>query len=147
MRERYNFVVKLAPILLILVALCAACNRTPHSNAAIKQGIIDHLSKGSGLNLSLVDVEVTNVAYQGDKQAIATVFFRPKGNPEQGMSMNYTLEAQGNKWVVTKRAGGAVGSGDNPHGGGATGLPPGHPSLPQGASGASGASGPSGTPR
>ena len=140
---------KLAPILFILVALCAGCNRTPHSNAAIKQGIIDHLNKGSGLNLSLVDVEVTNVAYQGDKNAVATVFFRPKQNPEQGMSMNYTLEAQGAKWVVTKRAGaggGGMGAGANPHGEGAA-LPPGHPSVPPGGAAPSSASGPSGTPK
>jgi hypothetical protein len=135
--------VKLAPILFIFVALLTSCNKAPHSNAAIRQGVIDHLNKGSGLNLSTVDIDVTNVAYEGDNKAIATVFFRPKSSPEQGMTMNYTLETQGKKWVVVKRPGlaGAAGGSNphggmdtatpNPHGGGppAGSLPPGHPSV------------------
>lgn len=143
---------KLAPIFFILVALLTSCNKAPHSNAAIRQGVIDHLNKGSGLNLAQVDIDVTNVAYQGDKQAIATVFFRPKSSPDQGMTMNYTLEAQGKKWVVVKRPGLAgSGAGNNPHGGamdsgapsphagGAPSgqLPPGHPPVSPGDKGSS----------
>ena len=134
---------KLGPILFIFVALLTSCNKAPHNNAAIRQGVIDHLNKGSGLNLSSVDIDVTNVAYQADNKAVATVFFRPKSSPEQGMTMNYTLETKGNKWVVVKRPGlaGAAG-GSNPHGGMDTGaadphasgqpsgsLPPGHPPV------------------
>jgi hypothetical protein len=128
--------------------LLSACNKAPHNNSAIRQAVVDHLNKGSGLNLAQVDIDVTNVAYQGENKAIATVFFRPKSNPDQGMTMNYTLEAKGNKWGVTGRPGLAGGSAPgNPHGGmgaggglasgsaipGAEGtagqLPPGHPPL------------------
>ena len=63
----------------------------------------------------------------------ATVNFRPKSNPEQGMQMNYTLERKGKKWVVLKKAG----STSSPHGEATvapapapTGdLPPGHPPV------------------
>lgn len=133
---------KLAPIFLILVVLLTACNKAPHSNAAIRQAVIDHLNKGSGLNLSQVDIDVTNVAYEGENKAIATVFFRPKSNPDQGMTMNYTLESKGNKWAVVKRPGlagpagagnphGAMEGGASPHGGEppAGQLPAGHPPL------------------
>jgi hypothetical protein len=136
-------VVRLAPIFFILVALFVSCKKAPHNNAAIRQGVIEHLNKGSGLNLSLVDIEITHVTYQGDDKAIATVFFRPKSSPEQGMTMPYTLEAKGNKWTVVKKPGMAGGGGsDNPHSGVGAGapsphgaetpsgqLPPGHPPV------------------
>lgn len=83
--------------------------------------------------MTAMSVEVTAVQFNGN-QADATVSFAPKGaSPTQGMSMQYHLEQQNNKWVVVGRkdAGGsphaaaeagAVQGGANPHGGG---MPPG----------------------
>src|SRR5260370_7132833 len=80
-------------------------------------------------------IDVTSVDFK-DKEAAATVTFRPKSNPEQAMSMSYSLEAKGNKWVVMKKAG--PGGADNPHGGpvsplgeapGGAAMPPRHPPV------------------
>ncbi len=125
-------------LLIVLTLAVAACNRAPQNKDAIKQAVVEHLSKGSGLDMSLMDIEVGPVSYD-DKQAKATVTFRPKSSPEQAMSMNYTLEAKGNKWVVTKKegSGGAAAHGEGqavPPAGGAIPqsdqpLPPGHPPV------------------
>ncbi len=78
-----------------------------------------------------MDVSVSSVNFEG-KRATATVAFAPKGaNANQGMSMQYQLEQQDNKWVVVGRndSGGHGGSmvsqppspegapASNPHGG------------------------------
>lgn len=73
----------------------------------------------TGLDLSLMNVEVTSVAFMNN-QAQATVAFRPKDS-SSGMSMNYVLERRGDKWVVSK-SGGTMG-GANPHGGAMGGAP------------------------
>jgi hypothetical protein len=70
--------------------------------------------------------------------AYATVSFHPKDDPslKSGMAMKYTLEARDGKWVVTKVGDSAGHSMSNPMQGasGDSTLPPGHPSLDQGAS-------------
>ena len=92
--------------------------------------MVEHLGKGAGLDLASMEVEVTAVSFAGD-QAKATVNFRPKANPEQGMQMNYTLESKGKKWMVLKKAGSTA----SPHGDAtvapapAGDLPPGHPPV------------------
>jgi hypothetical protein len=116
-------------ILLASVLLLGACNRAPQTKDAIKQAIVQHLqAKGSGLDMNSMSVEVVALTFN-DKQAHATVSFRPKSQPDQGMEMSYTLEAKGNKWDVVGKAG----SGGTPHGqppeGAPTGLPPGHPPM------------------
>lgn len=128
-------------LLIALTLLVTACNRAPQNKDAIKQAVVEHLNKGSGLDMALMDIEVGSVSYTGN-QAKATVTFRPKSSPEQAMSMNYTLEAKGNKWIVLKKEGGAGaaahGEGQTmpPPGGampapqGAQPLPPGHPPVP-----------------
>jgi hypothetical protein len=132
--QGYNLKVKKRVLAsaLLAVFLVACAKHAPQDRDAVKQAIIEHLGKGSGLDLSLMDIEVSNVAFQGN-EAKATVMFRPKSAPDQGMQMNYTLESQADKWVVSKKAGANAG-----HGAGAMpsapapdsgALPPGHPPV------------------
>jgi hypothetical protein len=119
-------VVQICATLLLIFSL-AACNRGIQNNDAVRQGVIDHLSK-AGLNVKGMDVTLSNVQFNG-KQADATVSIAPKGgSPAQGMSMKYHLEQQGSQWVVTGRQD----TGASPHGAGAmpgaaggTAMPPG----------------------
>ena len=118
-------------ILLASVFLLGACNRAPQTKDAIKGAIVEHLqAKGTGLDMNSMNMEVVALTF-GDNQAHATVSFRPKSQPDQGMEMTYTLEAKGNKWNVVGKAG----SGGVPHGqppeGAPTSLPPGHPPMPE----------------
>lgn len=100
-----------------LILCLAACNRGNTNKEAVRQGVIDFVA-GRGLNVQGMDVAVTNVTFNGN-HADATVQFTPKGGPAgSGMSMNYQLEQQGSKWIVTGRK--DMGA---PHGGAAT--PPG----------------------
>ncbi|HUS07512.1 MAG TPA: hypothetical protein VMZ52_14490 [Bryobacteraceae bacterium] len=124
--------------LYLLVALSmflAACAQAPQNKDAVREAIVQHLTKNSGLNMSSMDVEVTSVTFR-DKQADASVAFRAKNSPEQLMSMKYTLESEGKKWIVKKKAGNSGHSEaavPDPHGAGAPAsgsLPPGHPPLP-----------------
>lgn len=111
----------------LLLLFLAACNRGNRSNDAVRQGVLDHLSK-AGLNVSGMEVSLTSVQFQGS-EADATVSITPKGAPAaQGMSMNYHLKQQDNNWVVVGRpnAGGSPHTGatmpqdaPNPHGGAA----------------------------
>jgi hypothetical protein len=125
--------------------LLTACNRSAQSTEAVKQGVLNHLSKTAGLNVSQMVVDVSSVTFR-ENEADALVSIRPKNStdPANSMSMKYTLERKGKEWVVKGRAGGggnphggAMPPGDaaNPHGGsamppsgdGASQLPPGHP--------------------
>lgn len=118
---------KYLAILLALLAL-PGCNRGMESKEAVRQAIIDHLSKRSDLNIGSMNVEVTSVNFRPN-EAVALVAFSPRGAAEgQGMSMRYTLERKGSHWVVKGRAD----SGQNPHGGTAppaADLPAGHPPV------------------
>ena len=107
--------------------MAAACSRAPQTKEAVRQGVVEHISKNSGLEVNSMDVEVVSVAFEG-KQARAQVSFRPKGSADSGMQMGYTLESDGSKWVV-KGKGAATGG--NPHGPAAPqgDLPAGHPPL------------------
>jgi hypothetical protein len=75
-----------------------------------------------------MNVDVTSVTFKGN-EAEATVAFAPKGTPGGGMSMRYTLERQGNRWVVKGRAGAGGHGGSMPgmQGGGAQQPMPGGP--------------------
>jgi hypothetical protein len=134
-----------------LGVLLAGCgNRRIDNEAAVRQGVLDYLGQRPGLNLSTMQVDVTSVSFR-ENEADATVAFRPKGAPEGGMQMRYTLERKGDRWVVKGRGRGQAGQA--PHGAGqmppvgagaaappaahgtaeGSALPPGHPPL--GASG------------
>jgi hypothetical protein len=129
-----------------MIVCLTGCNRGIQSKDAVRQAIIDHLSKRN-LNVSSMDVQVTEVQFNG-KEADATVSFTPKGSKGQGMSIQYHLEQQGNHWAVVGRrdAGAPHGGtpappqGANPHGG-AEGAAPGMP--PAGGAGAAGGAMPS----
>jgi hypothetical protein len=116
------------PGLLAVLAITAltACSRAPQNKEAVRQAVIEHVSKNAGLDMSQMDVDVTAVSFK-DKDANATVSFRPKGSGDPGMRMNYTLQAKGNRWEVVKR----TDSSTNPHGTAAPpgALPPGHPPV------------------
>jgi hypothetical protein len=115
-------------ILLLFSFVITACNRAPESKEAVREGIIDHLGKNTGLDLKAMDIDVTNVSFQGSR-ATATVGFRPKNSPDAGMSMNYTLERQGKKWIVQKTAGSGHGTAADPAPPPSGALPPGHPPV------------------
>jgi hypothetical protein len=146
-------VVKL-PLIVALTAaafLTAACSRAPENKEAIRQGVMDHLQRNTGLDMNAMTVDVTDVKYRGN-EADATVSFKPKNMPGQGMSMRYTLAQKDGKWTVQGKAGGGGGEvhpgagtpgGGAAPGGGAMGggaMPPGHPPMGGGTMG-SGASG------
>jgi len=114
--------------------LIAACSRDIQNTAAVRQGVVDYLkarTAQTGLDMNLMQLDVTSISFQGGTQARATVAFRPKTVAESGaaMTMNYTLDRKGDKWVV--RGHGETGA--NPHGTPAPGptgaLPPGHPPM------------------
>lgn len=100
---------------LLLALLLAGCNRGIQTKEAVRQGVVDHL-KARNMTSSM-DIDVTSVQFNGNK-ADATVSVKPKGGTaEQGMSLGYQLEQQGNKWVVVGRKD----VGGMPHGGGMPG--------------------------
>jgi len=143
-RNTYNQSVRSLLPLLLLAAL-VGCGRDTKNEQAVRQGVIDYLTGRQGLNVAAMNVEMKSVIFR-ENEADATVVFSPKGGGSgSGMTMRYTLELKGNRWVVKSRAD----SGQNPHGGvqapgmenphGGTGspdgaapgqLPPGHPSIP-----------------
>jgi hypothetical protein len=94
----------------------------------VLQGVMEHLTKNTGLDLTSMDVEITSLSFRGG-EADALVSFRPKGSGDPGMQMKYTLESKDAKWAVKGRAE----SGSSPHSGtpAAPGgqLPAGHPPI------------------
>jgi hypothetical protein len=123
--------------LAVAILLISACSKPAQNTEAVRQGVIDYLSarkEQTGLDMNLMQVDVTSVAFQKD-EARATVYIRPKSGAEGGMQFNYTLERKGSKWAVKGRTENGV----NPHGGGAQkdmpapgsapALPPGHPPV------------------
>jgi hypothetical protein len=95
--------VRIAPALLLLVAL-TGCNRGSPSKSAIRQGVLDYLAgRNLDLNMGSMNVDVTALTMNNGK-ADATVSFTPKGgNPAQRMTMRYQLEERGDRWVVVGR--------------------------------------------
>ena len=122
------------------------CNKgNIDTKEAVRQGVIDYLAGRSNLNVTSMNVEVTSVTFK-ENEADAMVSFAPKGGaPGQPISIPYTLERKGNRWVVKARPGGGQNPhgapmGENPHGAmppasgampGGSAMPPGHPTVPQ----------------
>jgi hypothetical protein len=116
-------------ILIGAVAMIAACNRAPESNEAVRQAIMQHLSKNAALDMNQLDVEMRDVKFEGS-QATANVAIKPKASPDQGMTMTYTLVRRGSEWQVQgKGAGHGAGMGAAPPAGAGTDLPSGHPPV------------------
>ena len=133
----YTEEVKLALPLLAAILLLSCKSHNIETKEAVRKGVVDYLEKRksqTGLDLNLMNVDVTNVSFEKN-EARATVAFRSKDGAAGGMSMNYVLERRGDQWVVKGRQE----SGLSPHGGGSlpgvTGgempaLPPNHPPTP-----------------
>ena|ERR1700722_11329321 len=138
-----------------LVLLSAGCAKQENDADAIRSGINQHLASLKTLNLSAMDMNITNVSIQGDK-AQAQVEFKPKTGAPQGVGMQvaYSLEKQNGVWIVqnSQPAGGTMqhpAPGENPHmnanspslgsmpnfrdlvpgGAASNALPPGHPPI------------------
>jgi len=116
---------------ILVMCAAAACHRGIDTEEAVRQGVIDYLSKRSNLNVAGMNVEVTSVSFR-QNEADAVVAFTAKGaSPGQPMTMRYTLERQGDHWVVKEKAN----TGANPHGAASAPggqLPPGHPPVDRG---------------
>jgi hypothetical protein len=110
-------------LLLVPLLFAAACSRGNQNKEAIRQGVLDHL-KGSSVNLAAMDMDITDVAFNGD-DADVTVLFKPKGaTAAQGMALHYRMEEKSGRWAVVNvedsAHGGAMSQGaPNPHGQGA----------------------------
>ena len=148
---RYNRYV-IRPTLIAAAAvglvLLSGCKKDIQNQDAVRQGVMNYLSKRS--DLLAMDVSVSSVAFQQD-EATAQVHFQAKGNssPAAGMTMQYVLERKDGQWVVKGRTGAnaAHGASANPGSGGSAApgqldgmpripsqaspqaLPPGHPAV------------------
>ena len=105
------------------ITLLSGCNRAVESQETVRQAVLDHLAKRAGLNVSSMQIDVVTVSFR-QNEADATVSFRAKGSGGGPMmTMHYTLEKQGNRWVVKGRSNtGAAGQMPG-------GLPSGHPQV------------------
>jgi hypothetical protein len=121
---------------ILLLGAGAGCKRGAACNEdTARQSVIDYLTKRANLNVAAMNVTVTSLVCR-EKDADVTVAFTAKGsNPGQPMSFPYTMERQGDQWVVKSKpeAGGNPHAG-NPHGGAGAmqpgaALPPGHPAV------------------
>lgn len=119
----YNSIVRFA--LLVTALILCSCTKDINNKDAVKEAVLKRLASVSGLNMAGMDIDVTNVSFQGNK-ADAQVAFRAKGSAENMLNMSYKLEREGDVWVVKSSSGGMGG-------GGGSALPPGHPPASQGA--------------
>lgn len=116
---------KLRVCLLLAAALCG-CARKAENTEAVRQAILQRVSKS--MSLEQMDVTVTSVSFHGD-QADAVVSFAPKGMPSSPVTFQYNLQRQGSSWVVQGHAQSAG------HGGGMSrpdphaAMPAGHPPV------------------
>jgi hypothetical protein len=108
-----------------------ACRSKVDDKEAVRAGIIKYLGSLNTLNVSAMDINVSQVSVNGN-QAQAQVEIRLKNSPPDGASMklSYNLEKRGGEWAVVKSqpAGGSMqhpAPGEMPAGG----LPPGHPNV------------------
>ena len=121
----------------LVMVTATACKRSIDNQEAVRQAVIDYLSKRSNLNVSAMNVDVASVTFRSN-EADAVVAITARGAaPGQPMSLRYTLERQGDHWAVKGKAD----AGGSPHGAGAANphgaaqppvsgeLPPGHPSV------------------
>jgi hypothetical protein len=126
----------LATLLGMALLFAVACKSKSDENEGIRQGVVKHLAALNMLNMSNMDVKVTQATITGN-QAQAQVEIRSKGvDPNaQPMEIGYQLEKRGEEWVVTKTTGmgGGMqhpGPGQAPPAGSTPGaMPPGHPNV------------------
>jgi hypothetical protein len=120
-----------AALLSATLLFAGACRSKVDDKEAIRAGIIKYLGSLNTLNLSAMDINVTQASVNGN-QAQAQVEIRLKNSPPDGASMklSYNLEKRGEEWAVVKSqpAGGTMqhpAPGEMPAGG----MPPGHPNV------------------
>ncbi len=120
-----------AALLGATVLFAGACKPKPDDKEAIRAGVIKYLGSLNTLNVSAMDINVTQATVNGN-QAQAQVEIRLKNGPPDGASMklSYNLEKRGEEWAVVKSqpAGGSFqhpAPGQMPAGG----MPPGHPNV------------------
>jgi hypothetical protein len=99
----------------------AGCKKQQTAADGIREGIRQHLASLNTLNLSAMEMNVSNVTVNGNT-AEAQVEYVPKtGAPAgAGMRVSYSLEKHGGQWAVVKTGslGGAIdhpAPGANPH--------------------------------
>jgi hypothetical protein len=98
--------------LLVLIAIASGCANKMETREAVQLGVIEGVAK-RGVNVEAMDVKVTSVSFH-DKVVDAVVAFAPKGGSvNDGLTMKYTLEQQGEHWVIKGRSQ----MQGNPHGG------------------------------
>ncbi len=121
----------LAALLGATVLIAGSCKSKPDDKEAIRAGVIKYLGSLNSLNVSAMDINVTQATVSGN-QAQAQVEIRLKNGPPDGASMKlaYNLEKRGEEWTVVKSqpAGGTMqhpAPGQMPPGG----MPPGHPDV------------------
>jgi len=120
-----------AALLGATLLFAGACKTKPDDKEAIRAGIIKYLGSLNTLNVSAMDINVTQATVNGN-QAQAQVEIRLKNGQPDGASMklSYSLEKRGEDWAVVKSqpAGGSMqhpAPGEMPPGA----LPPGHPNV------------------
>lgn len=93
--------------LLALLALLAipACDRQAKSETAVRQAIERYLAARPNLNLQGMELQVSNVRFQGER-AEADVMFRAKSDGKAALSMHYNLRREGGGWRVTPQSSG-----------------------------------------
>lgn len=119
--------------LALALALCAgACKSKVDDKAAIRNGVVKHLTAMNNLNVPGMDIIVNDAAINGNS-AVAQVEIRAKNTPDSpGMKLSYNLQKEGEEWVVVKSQPATGGMqhpapGEMPPGGAPGALPPGHP--------------------
>jgi hypothetical protein len=118
----------LITLAVLSLATLAGCKKNIQNKDAVKQAVLEHLSKRSDLQVGQMEVEVTNVTFR-ENEADAVISFKPKGVEGGGMEMRYALERKGSVWAVKAKAdsGGAGHGAVTPEpAGGAGAMPPGH---------------------
>ena len=116
--------------------MTVACKSKTDENEAIRQGVMKHLTALNMLNVSNMDVKITQATINGN-QAQAQVEIRSKGGDPNAapMQIGYALEKRGEEWVVLKSTGmgGGMqhpGPGETPPAGSMPGaMPSGHPNV------------------
>ena len=128
----------LATLLGAILLFAGACKSKNDDKEAIRAGVIKHLSSLNMLNLSNMDINVTQATVNGN-QAQAQVEIRSKGGDPNAppMQIGYSLERHGEEWVVLKSTGmgGGMqhpGPGEAPPGNMPGTMPPGHPNVTTG---------------
>ena len=126
----------LAVLLGAIVLFAVACKPKSDQKEAIRAGVVKHLAALNMLDMSKMDVNVTQATINGN-QAQAQVEIRAKGGDSAGnaMQIGYAMEKHGEEWVVLKSTGmgGGMqhpGPGEAPPAGTMPGaMPPGHPNV------------------